>query len=34
MAAQAVYHFKPLNIGRWLIWGLFALALGVAPMLS
>jgi branched-chain amino acid transport system permease protein len=32
MAAQ-VYHFKPYNIGRWLVWGLFALLLAVAPML-
>ncbi len=30
---EQVYHFKPLNIGRWLIWGLFALLLVVAPML-
>jgi len=27
------YHFKPYNVGRWLVWGLFALALGVAPLL-
>jgi len=27
------YHFRPYNVGRWLVWGLFALALGVAPML-
>jgi len=27
------YRFKPLNIGRIVIWGLFALALIVAPML-
>ncbi len=27
------YEFAPLNIGRWLIWGLFALILVVAPML-
>jgi branched-chain amino acid transport system permease protein len=27
------YHFKPLNVGRWLVWGLFALALVVAPKL-
>ena len=27
------YHeFKPLNIGRWLVWGLFALLLAVAPL--
>ena len=27
------YHFKPYNVGRWLIWGLFALALIVAPLI-
>ena len=27
------YHFKPYNVGRWLIWGLFALVLFVAPKL-
>ena len=27
------YRFKPWNIGRWLIWSLFAIALIVAPML-
>jgi len=27
------YRFKPWNIGRWLIWSLFAIALMVAPML-
>jgi branched-chain amino acid transport system permease protein len=27
------YEFKPLNIGRWVVWGLFALVLVVAPML-
>jgi branched-chain amino acid transport system permease protein len=27
------YHFKPLNVGRWVLWGLFALALLVAPLL-
>jgi branched-chain amino acid transport system permease protein len=25
------YEFKPLNIGRWVVWGLFALVLIVAP---
>ena len=25
------YEFKPYNVGRWLIWGLFALILLVAP---
>ena len=27
------YRFQPWNIGRWLIWSLFAIALIVAPML-
>lgn len=27
------YRFAPWNIGRWLIWSLFAIALVVAPML-
>lgn len=26
------YQFAPLNIGRWLTWGLFALLLAVAPL--
>ena len=30
--ASNVYHFKPWNIGRWLIWSLFALVLAVAPL--
>ncbi|MES2975269.1 MAG: branched-chain amino acid ABC transporter permease [Pseudomonadota bacterium] len=25
------YEFKPLNVGRWIVWGLFALVLLVAP---
>ncbi len=25
------YQFKPLNVGRWLTWGLFALLLAVSP---
>ena len=29
--ASNVYRFKPWNIGRWLIWGFFALLLSVAP---
>lgn len=33
MAAPNVYRFKPWNVGRWLIWGLFALVLAVAPLL-
>ena len=32
MAATS-YHFKPLNVGRFLIWSLFALVLFVAPQL-
>jgi branched-chain amino acid transport system permease protein len=31
MAMQQAFHFKPLNVGRWIIWGLFALLLFVAP---
>jgi branched-chain amino acid transport system permease protein len=31
--AAAYYEFKPYNVGRWIIWGLFALVLAVAPML-
>nr|MDP2190928.1 branched-chain amino acid ABC transporter permease [Rhodoferax sp.] len=27
------YQFKPLNVGRWLIWSLFALVLALVPML-
>jgi branched-chain amino acid transport system permease protein len=27
------FHFKPWNLGRWLIWGGFALVLLVAPLL-
>jgi branched-chain amino acid transport system permease protein len=25
------YHFKPYNVGRWIVWGLFALVLVLAP---
>ena len=25
------YEFKPLNVGRWIVWGLFALVLLLAP---
>ena len=31
--SQAVYRFKPINVGRWVIWSLFALLMLVAPML-
>ncbi|WP_298833188.1 branched-chain amino acid ABC transporter permease [uncultured Piscinibacter sp.] len=30
--ANNVYRFKPWNVSRWLIWGLFALLLVVAPL--
>ena len=26
------YEFKPYNIGRWLVWSLYALVLLVAPL--
>jgi branched-chain amino acid transport system permease protein len=28
---RAHYHFKPWNVGRWVVWGLFALILVMAP---
>lgn len=27
-----VFHFKPYNVARWIVWGLFALVLLLAPM--
>ena len=27
------FHFKPYNVGRWLVWGVYALLLLVAPLL-
>ncbi|WP_445263632.1 branched-chain amino acid ABC transporter permease [Ramlibacter sp. PS4R-6] len=27
------YEFKPFNVGRWIVWGFFALVLLVAPLL-
>ena len=30
---KAYYEFKPYNVGRWIIWSLFAAVLMVAPML-
>jgi branched-chain amino acid transport system permease protein len=27
------YHFKPYNVGRWIVWSGYALILGVAPLL-
>jgi branched-chain amino acid transport system permease protein len=32
-SATAYYQFKPLNIGRWVVWGAFALILLVAPLI-
>jgi branched-chain amino acid transport system permease protein len=29
---RTTYEFKPLNVGRWLIWSLFALLLAVTPL--
>ena len=29
----AVFHFRPYNVGRWVVWGGYALVLLVAPML-
>jgi branched-chain amino acid transport system permease protein len=33
MSAANYYQFKPLNVGRWIIWGAFALVMLVAPLL-
>ncbi len=32
-SSQIAYRFKPYNLGRWIVWSVFALALIVAPML-
>src|SRR5690349_8795056 len=31
--SRAHYRFKPINVSRWLIWGLYALLLFVVPLL-
>ncbi len=31
--AAAYYEFKPYNVGRWIVWSLFALVLAVAPLI-
>ncbi|WP_457423024.1 branched-chain amino acid ABC transporter permease [Roseateles sp. P5_E7] len=31
MAKSTEFHFKPHNVGRWIVWGFFALILLVAP---
>jgi branched-chain amino acid transport system permease protein len=30
--ARRHYHFKPYNVGRWIVWGLFAIVLAIAPL--
>jgi branched-chain amino acid transport system permease protein len=30
-ADRPAFHFKPMNVGRWIVWGLFALLLILAP---
>ena len=32
-AGKARYRFRPWNVGRWVLWSLFALVLAVAPMI-
>lgn len=32
MARRDYYEFRPYNVGRWIIWGAFALVLLVAPL--
>ena len=31
--AATQFHFKPHNVGRWMVWGLYALILIVAPLI-
>ncbi len=33
MSSKTHYEFKPLNVGRWVIWGVFSLLMVVAPLL-
>jgi branched-chain amino acid transport system permease protein len=30
--SKQYYEFKPLNVGRWIVWSLFALVLALAPV--
>ncbi len=32
LAGNANFHFKPYNVGRWIVWGFFALILAGAPL--
>ncbi|MBL8388976.1 MAG: branched-chain amino acid ABC transporter permease [Hydrogenophaga sp.] len=31
--SKSYYEFKPWNVGRWIVWSLFAIVLAVAPLL-
>jgi branched-chain amino acid transport system permease protein len=31
--STAVYRFKPYNVGRWIVWGLYGVVLLVAPLM-
>ncbi len=33
MSSNNTYQFKPVNLGRWVIWSLFALVILVAPLM-
>jgi branched-chain amino acid transport system permease protein len=33
MASKQHYQFKPFNVGRWIVWGFYALVLLVAPLI-
>ena len=33
MGRKDYYEFRPYNVGRWIVWGAFALLLAVAPIL-
>jgi len=33
MASKSHYQFKPFNVGRWIVWGLYAFVLLVAPLI-
>jgi branched-chain amino acid transport system permease protein len=32
IARKEVYAFRPYNVGRWIVWGAFALILAIAPL--
>ncbi len=33
MASRTYYEFKPYNVGRWVVWGFYALVMLVAPLM-